>query len=59
MSGKKIKKGKGKGKGTAGTHQTCVQNFRVYLSKTAWTSDSEGNWVLMLEPACDLNAISH
>ena len=31
MSGKKLNKGKRKG--TAGTHWTCVQNFRVYLSK--------------------------
>ena len=33
-------------KGSAGTHSTRVQNFRVYLSKTAWALDSEGIWVL-------------
>ena len=31
-------------KGFAGKHYTRVQNFRVYLSKTAWTLDSEGTW---------------
>ena len=39
-------------KGSAGAHLTRAQNFRVCLSKTVWTSDSEGNWGVMLEPAC-------
>ena len=31
---------------------TRLQNFRVYLSQTAWTSDSEGIWGFRREPAC-------
>ena len=37
---------------TNGVHQTRVQNFRVYLSKTAWVLDSEGSQGNKLEPAC-------
>ena len=29
-----------------------MQNFTVYVSKTAWTLDSEGIWGDKLEPAC-------
>ena len=37
--------------GSAGETQVC--NFSgFYLSKTAWTSDSEGIWGDKLEPAC-------
>ena len=36
--------------GLAGAHETRVQNVGVYLSKTAWTLDSEGVWGLCLNP---------
>ena len=35
-----------------GTLNTCAKTQVSYLSKTAWTLDSEGNWGSMLEPAC-------
>ena len=38
-------------KGSAGVHETRVQNFRVYLSKTAWTLNSEGIWGFIIEPS--------
>ena len=34
-----------------GTLNTCA-NFRVHLSKTAWTLGSEVIWGYMVEPAC-------
>ena len=38
-------------KRSAGAHRTSVQKFRVYLSQTEWTLDSEGIWVFTHEPA--------
>ena len=35
-----------------GALNTCAKTRVSYLSKTAWTLDSEGNWGSMLEPAC-------
>ena len=46
ISGRKKKKCR-KRLGRAGAHETRVQNFRAYLSKTAWTLDSEGIWGYM------------
>ena len=39
-------------KDSAGGHKAPVQNFRVYLSKTAWTLEREGIWGFTLEPVC-------
>ena len=38
--------------GSATEHSTRVQNFRVYLSKTAWIVNSERNLGDKLQPAC-------
>ena len=46
-------------KGSAGAHSTRVQNFRVHLSKTAWTLDSEEFGVLRLnQPVLLFNMFS-
>ena len=38
--------------GSAAASRTRVQNFRVYLSQSAWTLDTEWNWGDKLEAAC-------